>query len=267
MTRFVWTYPLKNKTGPEVVKGMKAIFGQGRRPDSIRTDKGGEFGNVPVQSYLKEVGVKHFVTHNEPKANYAERAIKTIKGKLYRYMTQHQTHNYLDVLQDVTHSYNHTPHRSLNKKTPAEASEESDHDLWTQQFGNRLRQVQKKYKHNVGDWVRLSYLRKPFDRDYQQKWTHELFKITSRKKRQGLPVYTVVDYAEDDVEGTFYEEEIQSVLVKKDALYKIEKILRKRKRLGKTEYLVRWLGWPEKYNSWVTAADIENIKDTPSEDQ
>ena len=118
----------------------------------------------------------------------------------------------------------------------------------------------KRYKYNIEDWVRLSYLKQPFDRDYQQKWSAELFKIASRKMRQGQPVYTVTDYAGDEVTGTFYEPEIQSVLVKDNAIYKIDKILRKRKRKGKTEYLVHWLGWPKKYDSWVSTNDIESIK-------
>ena len=107
----------------------------------------------------------------------------------------------------------------------------------------------KKYKHNIGDLVCLSYLKKPFDRDYQQKWSAELFKIASRKMRQGQPVYTVTDYAGDEVTGTFYEPEIQSVLVKDNAIYKIDKILWNIKHKGKTEYLVHWLGWPKKYDS------------------
>ena len=39
--------------------------------------------------------------------------------------------------------------------------------------------------------------------------------------RQGEPVYTITDYAGDDVTGTFYEPEMQSVLVEENALYKL----------------------------------------------
>ena len=261
LSRFVWTYPLKSKTGGEVVKAMQAIFAQGRKPKSIRTDKGTEFTNAAVQKYLKGLGVNHFVTQNEKKSNFSERMIRTLKGKLYRYMTQNQTHKYIDVLQDMTNSYNHTTHRSL-KRSPAQASKEKDIILWSQQYTVGKRKKKRKFQHNTGDWVRLSHLRQPFDRDFHQKWTNELFKITTRKMRQGQPIYTVTDYAGDDVTGTFYEPEVQSVLVEENALYKIDKILKKRKRQGKTEYLVHWLGWPKKYDSWVTSADIESIKDT-----
>ena len=87
-----------------------------------------------------------------------------------------------------------------------------------------------------------------------------IFKITTRRIRQGGPVYTITDYAGDDVTGTFYEPEMQSVLVEENALYKIDKILRKIKRNGQIQYLVHWLPWPSKFDSWVTSADIRKYK-------
>lgn len=53
--------------------------------------------NRDVQKLLKENGVSHFCSQNGKKANVAERGIKTIKSKLSRYMTQNQTHRWVDV--------------------------------------------------------------------------------------------------------------------------------------------------------------------------
>ena len=63
---------------------------------------------------FKNFGVHHFVTQNEVKANYAERAIKTIKGRIYKFFTHKQTHRYIDILQDVTGAYNNSVHRSIH---------------------------------------------------------------------------------------------------------------------------------------------------------
>ena len=38
--------------------------------------------------------------------------------------------------------------------------------------------------------------------------------------------------------------------------WEVERVLKRRRRLGVTEYLVRWAGWDEKYNSWVPEDDI-----------
>jgi Chromo (CHRromatin Organisation MOdifier) domain len=49
----------------------------------------------------------------------------------------------------------------------------------------------------------------------------------------------------------FYAEELQPINVK-DAVYKIEKVLRKRKlKNGKTQLFVKWLGWDDTHNSWI----------------
>jgi len=55
----------------------------------------------------------------------------------------------------------------------------------------------------------------------------------------------------DDIKGSFYEQEVQKV-VGADDVYEIEKVLKTRRRGGKIEYFVKWKGYPEKFNSWVT---------------
>lgn len=56
----------------------------------IRTDKGQEFRAKEVQSVLKDFGVSHLFAQNETKAAVAERVIKTIKTRIYRFMIYQQ---------------------------------------------------------------------------------------------------------------------------------------------------------------------------------
>ena len=63
-SRYVWTYPLKNKSGEEVSKAFISIF-QDSIPKRIRSDKGTEFTGQKVQRVFKKFGVHHFVTQNE----------------------------------------------------------------------------------------------------------------------------------------------------------------------------------------------------------
>ena len=46
-----------------------------------------------------------------------------------------------------------------------------------------------KYAFKIGDRVRTTFLRKPFQREYVTGWTGEIFKITRRFMRQGQPIY------------------------------------------------------------------------------
>ncbi|OOZ57030.1 hypothetical protein BOW43_12455 [Solemya velum gill symbiont] len=50
---------------------------------------------------LRERGIHYFVSHNETKANYAERVIKTTKQKLLLYVMNKQGHRYMGVLQNI----------------------------------------------------------------------------------------------------------------------------------------------------------------------
>ena len=80
-----YAVPLKKKDAPSVLKGFKILFEQSRprRPLRLQTDKGKEFLNKPLQEYLKERGIHHFVTHNETKAAMVERLIGHSKGKCF----------------------------------------------------------------------------------------------------------------------------------------------------------------------------------------
>ena len=47
-----------------------------------------------------------YSTHNEGKSVVAERFIRTIKNKIYKYMTSISTNVYIDKLDDLVHKYN-----------------------------------------------------------------------------------------------------------------------------------------------------------------
>ena len=98
----------------------------------------------------------------------------------------------------------------------------------------------------------------PIDREYSQKWTGELFKIDTRFRREGVPVYTILDWDGERVDGTFYEPELQPVTIDPTMEYRVEKILKRRVRNKQKEVLVRWLHWPKKYDSWIPEADVKD---------
>ena len=77
--------------------------------------------------------MKHWFSSNETKANDAERNIKTVKAKLYRYMTKHRTRHFIDVLPQITDSYNNTFHHTI-KRTQLQALSKNDSSLRMQQF-------------------------------------------------------------------------------------------------------------------------------------
>ena len=97
--------------------------------------------------------------------------------------------------------------------------------------------------------MRISKARRTFRKGYLPNWTEETFIVFNRRNAKE-PVYYLRDYGGEDLKGAFYEKEIQGV--EEPDEYLIEEVLKKKKiRGGKTLYLVKWLGWPSQFNSWV----------------
>ena len=97
-----------------------------RQPRKLRTDNGKEFTSRAMKQYFKSKNIKAFTTKNETKANYAERAIRTVKSLLYRYFLHKQTHRYVDILQDLVFTYNNRPHKSLESQAPVSVTSSNE---------------------------------------------------------------------------------------------------------------------------------------------
>ncbi len=224
-------------------------------------------GQIKVQTFnrmLKEYGIHHIVTYNEVKANYAERVIKTIKSKMFRYFTHKQTFRYIDILQSTAESYNETYHDSLGC-TPSSVTKENEGEVRLDQYmlKNRTKKKWKKkrpYLFKTGDLVRITHLRTPFTREYDETWTGEVFKVASRFRRDGLPIYKLRDYYEkEDIKGTFYQAELQKIDIEPDKMWKIGNIQKTTGKGSRKKHLIRWQHWPKKYDSWVKDSDMEDL--------
>lgn len=273
-SRYLFIVPLKNKHHQNIVDGLKLVFQKRRKPNTLRTDKGSEFKNRWVKAFLKKEGIHAIYTQNETKANYAERVIRTMKNLMYRYFMKNRIYRFINILQDLVKSYNKRPHRSLGGNAPANVNKENADEIRLESYlsgktkldvnqsktlgrSKEKKRAKPFFKFKIGDDVRLSQLKHPFQRDYQQKWTEEFFKVNERYKRGQIPVYKLKDLAGDPIEGTFYESELQKVIKSEDVSYRVEKIL-KRRRHGKTqEVYVKWEGWPKKFNSWIPESSLE----------
>ena len=72
-------------------------------------------------------------------------------------------------------------------------------------------------------------------------------------------VYEIGDLEGEPIIGKFYEEEL-SCVDKKDDVYKVEKIIKRKRVKGKKMVLFKWLGYDSKHNSWIPESDIQNIQ-------
>ena len=221
-SKYVWVIPLKNKTGPALVTAFKKILESGRKPQKIQTDEGTEFFNKHFKDLMKSEEIQLYNTYNETKASVVERVIRTLKTRMWRYFTAKRTRRYIDVLQDLVDSYNKSKHRSIQKK-PINVTQENEREVWHTLYGEREEKKKPvKYKFEIGDQVRISKMKRTFEKGYLPNFSKEIFTVSQQIPRDP-PVYKLKDYGQEELSGTFYNEELQKV-IKEDDVYEVEKI-------------------------------------------
>lgn len=237
--------PLKTKTAESVRDAFAKILREAT-PALVQTDKGSEFLNGPFRKLTSEHGILHYTSENEDiKCAVVERWNRTMMSKVHRYLTFKNTNRFIDVLPQLVDSYNSTYHTAI-KMAPAEVNATNESKVRQTLYPPKPKKLL--FKFAVGDTVRMSQARRPFKKGYAQNWSQEMFKV-SRLYPTYPTTYGLVDYAGEDIKGKFYPQELQKVV--DSGSYKVEKILRTRKRANKTEFYVKWLGYPNSFNSWV----------------
>ena len=102
-SKYAWVIPLKNNKGVSIVNAFQKILKKSdRKPNKIWVDKGSEFYNNSFKKWLKD-DIEMYSIHNEGKSVVAERFIKTLKNKIYKYMTSISKNVYIDKLDDVVY--------------------------------------------------------------------------------------------------------------------------------------------------------------------
>ena len=86
-SKYAWVVPLKDKRGISIVNAFQKIISEGRKPNKIWVDQGGEFYNKLFKRFLKINNIEIYSTYNEGKYVVAERFIRTLKNKIFKQMT------------------------------------------------------------------------------------------------------------------------------------------------------------------------------------
>ena len=171
-----------------------------RKPNKIWADKGSEFYNNSSKKWLKDNDIEMHSIHNEGTSAVAERFIRTLKTKIYKYVTSISKNVYFNKLDDIVNEYNNTYHRTIKMK-PVDVKDNT--------YINFKKEVNDKDpKFKVGDHVRISKYKNIFAKGYTPNWSEEVFVI--KKVKNTVPwTYVINDLNGEEIIGTFYEKELQ----------------------------------------------------------
>ena len=214
-----------------IVNAFQSILDDSKRKlNKLWVDKGSEFYNRSMKSWLQGNDIAIYLTHNEGKSVFAERFIRTLKNKMYKYMTSISRNVYIDKLDDIVDEYNNTYHRTIKMK-PVDVKDNID------------KEVNDDPKFKVGDHVRISKYKNIFAKGYTPNWSEEVFVI--KKIKNTVPwTYVINDLNGKEIIGTFYEKELQKIDHQE---FRIEKVIKKK---GNKLY-VKWKGYDDSFNSWI----------------
>jgi hypothetical protein len=257
-----WGVALRDKKCATVAKALKTIFSRAGSPKYFRSDRGREFIGPEVRKILKNNSITQILTNNEDiKCAVVERFLRTIKERIYRYFTHYGKKKYIHILQDVFNSYNNSRHSAIGL-APNAVNENNVEEVYNYLYSGKGRYQKLDFKENaresalkVDDCVKLATAKHKLDKGYHPNWSYEVFKIAKIIKRNPV-VYKLLDWQGEEVSGVWYEPELQKVTVLDDQIFRIEKILGA-KGVGKNrKLLVKWLGYPDKFNSYIAEKDL-----------
>ena len=88
LRKYAWFIPLKDKNGITITNAFpKTLKESNHKTNKIGVDKGSEFYNRSLKSWLEKNGIDMYSTHNRVKSVIAERFIRALKNQIYKYMT------------------------------------------------------------------------------------------------------------------------------------------------------------------------------------
>ena len=147
----------------------------------------------------KKSGTEMYSTHNEWKPVIAKRFIRALTNKIHKYMTSESKNVCIDTLDDTVNKYNNTYHSTIKKKPVNVKS-------------NKYIYSSKKTNDKIRNWKLLIVLeyQNIFSKVYTPNWSEEDFVII-KVKNTVLWTYIISDLNGEEIVGTFYKNELQSI--------------------------------------------------------
>ena len=131
-----------------------------------------------LKIWLRDNDIEIYSIHNEGESVVPKRFIRTLKTKIYKYMTSISKSVYIDKLDDILNRYKNTYHRTIKIK-PVDVKDNTYIDSMKARSSKEVNNKVPGFK--VGDHVRISKYTNIFAKGYTPNWSEEVFVIKKVK--------------------------------------------------------------------------------------
>ena len=249
LSRFAFVEPVKKKTANEVAHAFEKIINKSNRKCWIlTTDRGREFLGSSFQDMLKRHDIKHhYATSPDVKCAIAERYIRTLKTRIWRYFTDKATLKYITVLPHFVDSINHTKNQTIGY-APADVNKNNQTEIWNKVCGSTPKKKVILFK--AGHQVRIAKEKHQLIKGYLPNFTFELFIVKKLLQNRYPATYKLIDLNGEEIEGIFYNEELVRAAIPSKLVDKIDYIVKSRIYNKKLQHFVKWK-LKHKPPSWI----------------
>uniref|UniRef100_A0A914I1K7 Integrase catalytic domain-containing protein n=1 Tax=Globodera rostochiensis TaxID=31243 RepID=A0A914I1K7_GLORO len=253
LSRMVFATPTRSKSARDMLNALRQLFSQMEmKPHRVFSDKGKEFEAREVKNFFTGEEVeKHRPASSTVKASVCERAIRTLKQRIYRYFSEKHTLNWIDTLPHIVAGINSSRSRTHGMR-PVDIGFDNAQEVWDRLYGPVDRfvhpdsYVKGRTRFKEGDFVRMSKNKGTFARGYMPSWSDEILQI-AKVKRHASPVrYRVRDERGEMFEGWFYEPDLARVYKDEETSYRVKVLRTKTSKDGSKKFFVRYLDDPQR---------------------
>ena len=132
-----------------------------------------------MKKWLGKSAIEMYSAHNQGKPVVAERFIRTLKNKIYKYIITSISKNmHIDKLYNIVNKYNNTYHSTIKMKPV---------DVKSNTYIDSNKEVNDKdSKSKIGNIVKISKYKNIFGKGHVPNWSEEIFVIKKVKKAKRL---------------------------------------------------------------------------------
>lgn len=211
-SKMVFVQKLKSKNSADVERAFELMFKQSKRkPEKIFSDKEPSFMSKQLKDFFAKHNVQIYNSVSWLHSSLSERYLGSFKRILARIFTQNKNNKWLGLEQDVANQMNNSYNSAIQMK-PVEVNKKNESIVWHNLYSKYITQKPIKARFQVGDHVRISTrtLKDVFKKSYDVSWSVEVFKV-KQVFRVVVPYYSLQDLNGEDIQGKYYNENLQLV--------------------------------------------------------